>query len=257
MSERHRGFHIGRSDAPNRILWIHGYTGSPDAFIGTAERMAHELDAQVLAPLLPGHGTEEEHLSRHSFDEFLQSVRYFARTVTDSGKPSALIGYSFGGYIVALLACEFKPDVLAMALTPYALRFPLWIPGVSALLSIRSFWNKYLTSEDVEIRKGTFYYPDLPGRSLSLIEEGNARLAQALPDIGCPIPTIHNADDPLALPESGASIIEASAKNPGNESYVLPGGRHALFFRPHHDEEERLLISFMKKHLKKEIAARE
>ena len=32
MTERHRGFEIGNEHAANRILWIHGYTGSPDAF---------------------------------------------------------------------------------------------------------------------------------------------------------------------------------------------------------------------------------
>ncbi|MFZ2886410.1 MAG: alpha/beta fold hydrolase, partial [Minisyncoccia bacterium] len=155
MAERHRGFDVGRRDAAHRILWIHGYTGSPDAFIHTAERLAKELDAHVLAPLLPGHGTVETRLLRHSFDEFYKSARYFARTLCNPRKPFAYLGYSFGGYMAALLAEEFKPRALALALTPYSLRFPFWVPGAAFLLNQRSFWDKYLSPEDIRVRKGT------------------------------------------------------------------------------------------------------
>ena len=255
MSERHRGLDVGRRDAPNRILWLHGYTGSPDAFIRTAERLAKELDAHVLAPLLPGHGTEQYHLLNHSFGEFYASARYFARSFSESRKPVAFIGYSFGGYIAGLLAEEFKPNALVFALTPYVLRMPFRIPGMAILLTLRSFWGKYLTVEDIRVRKGTFYYPNLPGRSLSLINEGNVRLRNALPFIHSPILTLHNADDPLASPESGAGIIAANG-NPEDESHVFPGGRHALFFRPERVLEEKVLIAFLRKQFKKETAAK-
>lgn len=255
MSERHRGFDVGRRDAAHRILWIHGYTGSPDAFVHTAERLARELDAHILAPLLPGHGTVETRLLRHSFDEFLSSARYFARTLCGNRrKPFAYLGYSFGGYIAATLAQEFKPSALIFALTPYSLRFPFWVPGVASLLNLRSFWDKYLTEEDIRVRKGTFYYPQLPGKSLSLIQEGNKRLSGILPELSMPILTMHNSNDPLAAPESGLKII-AQSGNPASESHVFPGGRHALFFRPERELEEKTLISFLAKHFKKEVAA--
>ena len=199
---RHRGFDIGGRDRPNQILWLHGYTGSPDAFLHTAERVSKELDARVLAPLLPGHGTEEWHLPKHTYHGFLSAAKYFARTFPRN-KKTAYIGYSFGGYVAAELACEFHPSALVLALTPFLLRFPLWLPGLAELMSLRKFWNKFLSTEDLEIRKGTFYYPDLPGNSLSLIHKGNARLRKILPKIHSPILTIHNAGDPVASPESG------------------------------------------------------
>jgi len=252
MGERHKGFDVGRRDAPHRILWIHGYTGSPDAFVHTAERLSRELDAHVLAPLLPGHGTVETKLLRHSFNEFYRSAHYFAKTLCHKNKPFAYLGYSFGGYIAALLAAEFKPSALSLALTPYSLRFPFWLPGVATLLSMRSFWDKYLTLEDIHVRRGTFYYPRLPGRSLSLIHEGNFRLRKILPSITCPILTMHNAGDPLAAPESGLTITEEN-KNPNNEAHVFTGGRHALFFRPEREVEEQVLIAFLKKHFEKKV----
>lgn len=250
MAERHRGFDVGRCDAAHRILWVHGYTGSPDAFIRTAERLAHELDAHVLAPLLPGHGTVETRLLRHSFEEFYSSARYFARTLYCKRKPFAYLGYSFGGYIASLLAEEFNPNALVLALTPYSLRFPFWIPGVAPFLNLRGFWDKYLTREDIRVRKGTFYYPRLPGKSLSLIHEGNARLEAILPKLQMPILTLHNSDDPLAAPDSGTRIARRH-QNPKDEVHVFPGGRHALFFRPEKELEEKILIAFLKKQLKR------
>jgi esterase/lipase len=250
MSERHRGFDVGRRDATNRILWIHGYTGSPDAFVHTAERLAKELDAHILAPLLPGHGTVETRLLKHSFEEFHHSARYFARTLCSNKKPFAYLGYSLGGYIAALLAEEFKPHALTLALTPYSLRFPFWIPGVAQLLSLRSFWDKYLTEEDLRIRKGTFYYRHVPGKSLSLIHEGNTRLHATLPKLEMPILTMHNAGDPLAAPDSGVKITKRHGGTQ-DESHVFTGGRHALFFRPERELEEQVLIAFFKKHLSK------
>lgn len=254
MAERHRGFDVGRRDAAHRILWIHGYTGSPDAFIYTAERLARELDAHVLAPLLPGHGTIETRLLRHSFDEFYSSARYFARTL-HGNKPVAYLGYSFGGYIASLLAAEFKPAALALALTPYRLKFPFWLPGMADFLKLRSFWSKYLNEEDVRIRKGTFYYPRLPGNSLSLIQEGNARITNILPSIECPILTMHNAGDPLAAPDSGLDIVKAHG-GAFDESHVFPGGRHALFFRPEREVEEKEILAFFQKNFQKETAAK-
>ena len=248
---RHRGFDIGGRNAPHQILWIHGYTGSPDAFVHTAEKLSNALNARVLAPLLPGHGTDEWHLPRHTFEEFLSSARYFARTLPQN-KKIAYIGYSFGGYIAALLAGEFHPKALVMCLTPYRLRFPLWLPGLAELMSLRSFWNKNFSAEDVEIRKGTFYYPDLPGNTLSLIHEGNSQLETTVSRLDMPILTIHNNGDPIADPESGPLIVRSNGGNQSNESHILADGRHALFFRPGGEVEEKLVIDFLRKQFEKE-----
>lgn len=247
MSEKHRGIDIGREDAPIRILWIHGYTGSPDAFKDSAERLAKALDARILIPLLPGHGTEEHNLLGHTFADFLESAHHHAEAFHDSSRPFIILGYSFGGYLATILAAEFKPTALIISLTPYKLRFPFCIRYFESLFQFRPFWNKYLTSEDIRVRTGTFYYPDLPSNSLVLIKQGNRILEQIWPKIQCPVLTLHNATDPLARPESGNSFLSHLESNNTHESHILPGGRHALFFRPEHDPEESIVIAFIKK----------
>ncbi len=165
------------------------------------------------------------------------------------------MGYSFGGYLAMMLAAQHEPEALVLALTPYRVRFPLWVPGISWILDREPFWGKHLTQEDVRLRKGTFYYPDLPGKSLSLIEEGNSKAAVLLPKITCPIITLHNGDDPLAAPQSGEALLYDSGKNPENVSRVFPNDRHTFFMGKDRERDENVVIEFLARQFKKETAA--
>lgn len=251
MSDRHRGLRIGKSDAPFTILWIHGYTGSPDAFAPSAERFAEALGAHVMIPLLPGHGTREENLPAHSFDDFLDAAQHFHQEAHSRGKPLAIMGYSFGAYISLLLAAQKNPEAIVLALPPYDLRFPFFVPGFARLLTVSPFWGKFLTQEDLTLRQGTFYYPHLPGKSLFMITEGKSRAEKILRDVRCPILAANNADDPLALPQSGKSLLKKTGDPRANVAHVFPRGRHTFFMGPYRDHDERVVIAFLKKHLHK------
>jgi esterase/lipase len=255
MPEKHRGFEIGDERSENQILWIHGYTGSPDAFAATAQKLSLQFNACVSVPLLPGHGTKEQHLIGHSFDDFISSARHFAFRMAAREKPFVIIGYSFGGLIATLLAKEYNPAALVLALTPYSLRFPFWLPGIQRFINLRPFWGKHLNAEDLAERKGTFYYPDFPSASLSYIKIGQSRVAKILAEITCPILTLNTADDPLIEPDNGEKLLAASGNNTDNEWCILPHGRHALFFPPHHEAEEDILISFLRKQFQKQALA--
>jgi esterase/lipase len=252
MNQRHHGFEIGDESSPHQVLWIHGYTGSPDAFAATAQKISLRLNACVSIPLLPGHGTEETHLVGHSFDDYLSAARHFAFRMAEREKPFAIIGYSFGGLLAATLAREYALSALVLALAPYTLRFPFWIPGIEYMIDMRPFWRKPLNDEDLAARKGTFYYPDFPSASLDLIRAGRSHAASALPGITCPILTLNTANDPLINPKSGQDILAKSGKNADNEWSVLPHGRHALFFPPNHEAEEDILIAFLQKQFHKD-----
>ena len=249
MSSRAYPLSIGDPNTRANILWIHGYSGSPDAFIPIAEKIATETNALVTLPLLPGHNTHEQDLLPYGFDDFLSALHPVAQKLSKTQKPLIIIGYSFGSYLAACVAEEFNPTALVFALTPFSLQFPMSLPGTRYAWALKSFWDKRLTKEDILEREGTFYYPNVPGTSLELIHEGNMRLKKILPRLSFPIMTIHNACDPLAAPQSGAAILALSGKNPANEKVVYPDGRHALFFRPNHDREEQALLAFLKKNI--------
>lgn len=239
-------FSVGRGDARLRILWLHGYTGAPGAFRSTAQRLAAELDASVHLPLLPGHGTREENLVGLEFEDFIDAARIAAREVRRDGAMFVVIGYSFGGYLAAKIAQEFEADALVLALTPFLPRWPGSLPGAERVMGLRLFWNKYLTAEDIHEREGTFYYPDVPGASLGFVKRGNRLIREIMPELSCPTLTLHNTNDPVVRPVSGAALLGLRAPVFGDSARVLDGGRHALFYRPDASREHELLVSFLR-----------
>lgn len=248
---RETGFSVGNPDAALRILWLHGYTGAPGAFLRTAERLARELDAFVHAPLLPGHGTCEGDILGIGFEDFFAAAETAAHATRREDARFAVIGYSFGGCLAAHVARTIGADALVIALTPFTLPFPASLPGSERFMALRTFWNKYLTAQDVREREGTFYYPDVPGTSLGFVKRGNALMRETLPHIGCPILTLHNEGDPVARTRSGGDIIALQTPNEKSAAHVFPGGRHALFFRPGSEKEYDVLYSFLRGMVKK------
>jgi carboxylesterase len=238
---------VGSADAKRNILFIHGYSGSPDAFIEVAERLAKETDAMVTLPLLPGHHTSVEDLARFNFEDFLFAVQPTARQLAQTGKPLIIVGYCFGGYLATVLAEELKPAALVLTLTALHPRFPFNLPGAAWVLSLRVSWNKYFYAYEIEMRKGFFYYPRIPGRAQTLMNEGISRIRIILPSLTMPIFTMHTSEDPTCYPKSGAHMLDISGHNPKNDSRILPHHRHNLFFGPDKDEDISVLIEFLKK----------
>ena len=241
---------VGDSSAPRRVLIIHGYTGSPDEFRLLAEELATALKAQVRVPLLPGHGTHERNLLKVTFDDLLSAVQREVDELQAEGKPFALVAHSFGGYL-ALLATE-NVEAVAIALTviPYKLRFPLCLPGVAWLMSLRREWGKRLTPEEKKERRGFHFYPHMPGIALRLVAEGNRRVRAAMGRITSAVLTIHAYEDPICASDSGVELLKL-AHNPDNKSILLEHERHGLFIAPHSDEVRGLICDFLVKEFEK------
>lgn len=247
MMRPEQTYSVGRADASLRVLWLHGYTGSPGAFRETAEHLAHALDAFVYLPLLPGHGTDERDLLGLPADTFFAAADDAARLTRRDHVPFVVLGYSFGSYLATAVAQRYAADGLVLALTPYLSRFPGSLPGFEHVMALRTFWDKHLTAEDLRDRAGTFYYPDVPGTSLALVKHGNDLLREIVPGLPCPILTFHNTGDPVVRPESGRAILALrEGGNPHDAAHVFPGGRHTLFFRPSHEVERDILTSFLR-----------
>jgi len=236
---------IGRTDAPREILIFHGYTGSPDEFRPLAEELAERHDAHVSVPLLPGHGTDEYDLFPYDFQDFLIFARAEAHAAKASGKELIIMGHSFGGYLAILTAAEYKPKALILTVVPYSLRWPLWVPGTAALMRTRLLWDKKIPLQEKIERMGLFFYDHMPGIGLTLLKEGIRKSARALPQIDCPILTIHTGNDPLTPPRSGPQILAASGHNPQSAHHIVPGREHGIFYGSGWEDVVRQISEFI------------
>jgi carboxylesterase len=218
----------GKEDAPRTVILFHGYTGSTGDFGDLPERIADALDARVVVPLLPGHGTCVEDLLTLDFQTFVDAAVADVACVAATGKPFAIGGHSFGAYLAVLAASQFTPVALFTSVIPYHLRFPYsW--SIGRLISrSKTLWTKQLPQDEWEARRGFFFYRQMPGIGLSLVHEGNRRIVKIIPSITYPLLAIHAANDNLAHPESAALSI-ARVPHERKESFVLENGRHSIF----------------------------
>lgn len=219
----------GRIDAPRTVVLFHGYTGSPDDFGDLPQRLARELDARVIVPLLPGHGTRVEDLLPISFDEFIAFANSEVAKCEARGVPYAIGGHSFGSYLAAISASAHKPAGLFLAATPFNLRFPLSMRGMQYVAKLRALWKKHIPEEERVAREKQFFYKEMPGKALSLVCRGNAMMPHSLSSLECPLFTVHTRRDPLSLPKSGVRLTRL-ARRAQTKHVEINAGLHGLFF---------------------------
>lgn len=242
---RDTSFGTGNPDSRTRIIIFHGYTGSTDEFEPLAHELARTLDAHVSIPLLPGHGTHESDLLLYSYDDFAQFAR--ARVEAERVKAAKLviIGHSFGGYLAAECAAEFKADALVLTVVPFLLRFPLNLPGLAWLMRRKELWDKKVPLQERIERIGLFYYRHMPGIALTLLNEGIRRSRKALGDVHCPMLTINTTEDPLTYNESGQELLACSGGNPHNRAHVVERKEHGLFYGKGKEKVMDEIVSFV------------
>ncbi len=247
---------VGDPDADNRVVILHGYTGSPDEFRDFANDLATRLNAYVTAPLLPGHGTAIDDLLPLSFDDIYSAAQAHVREAYQSGKPLTLIGHSFGGYLALLCAAEFPPKAVVITVMPYHMKFPFNLPLMSYLLRLKRTWEKKLSEKEINERVGKFYYQHMPGKALWLLLEGKQRVHDILHTIKAPVLTVHGNSDSLAWPDSGNAVLEQTGRNARNKAVILDNKSHGIFYGEGRTDVQALILQFLETELiqKKETA---
>ncbi len=251
----------GDPTAPNRVVILHGYTGSPDEFRDFAHDLSKRLNAYVTAPLLPGHGTHVNDLLPLWFDDIYNAAYAHVKEAAESGRPLVIIGHSFSGYLALLCAAAFKTAALVITVMPYHLRFPLNLPFMSHILRTKLLWDKKISEQERQDRLGKFYYQYMPGKALWLLLEGKQRIRSILKSITAPILTIHGNTDSLALPDSGNLLLERTGRNPRNKAVILDNKSHGIFYGEGRTDVQALILQFLETELriqreeqKKEVA---
>jgi len=89
----------GKSDV---VMWIHGFTGSPDDFSDFMKPYATCFDS--VAPLLPGHGTHPSLLSQLSFKELFIPIPALYQYLVRLYRHVHVVGLSYGAILATRLA---------------------------------------------------------------------------------------------------------------------------------------------------------
>src|SRR5437868_4670674 len=240
-------------DGPDACLLLHGLTGSPAEMRPVGDALA-AAGFRAVAPLLPGHGTTPEDLSKTTRAD-LELAAQSALLSLAGARRIFLCGLSVGGLLSIGLAArswtrEGLPDFSAIALLAAAIDFKgtTWlfahvIGRLPALALILGKGARDISGEPDQREKIDASYTAIPmrwGAELRLLSEEAQKLA---PRVHAPALLLHGALD-RTVAASGSGRLARMLGSSQVEVRVLPRSGHVLPLDVESAEVCRDIVSF-------------
>lgn len=229
------GTPIGTQSLPGAapaVLALHGFGATPQEVLLVLE-LAQELGLRALAPLLPGHGTSVEDLSRQRWADW----RRCANDALDQlgAGPTIVVGSSMGSLLALELAAERPRDVLALGILACPIRLPTPFPSLALRLWCAvgaPDFNMPKTGPDLRDpvqRSNQVTYDAQPCYAGNELRVAGQRLLPRLPEIRCPAFIAHGRRDHVC-PVSNARLIYRRLGTPAWEKQllILPRSYHII-----------------------------
>ena len=193
---------------PVAALLIHGFTGSPSEMQLLGYHLNH-YGLTVLAPLLPGHGTQVEDLNQKRWREWLDHVVQAYAELASRCELVFVGGESLGSLLTLQLASRKKSVAGAILLSP-AIKVTNPLRHLVSLL--KYVLPKVAKKEDFFIdpaaKERLWAYDCTPTSAahevLKLIRETKRLLAQ----VTCPVLIMHSTEDPEIHPASAHYVYD-------------------------------------------------
>lgn len=213
-------YSMGPIDAQVACLLVHGFTGSPYHMRPFAERLSAQ-GVYVDAPLLPGHGTSVEDMTRTSFPDWVAGAEAAYLGLAARHRRSFVLGFSMGGLIALMLAARHHVDGAVVVSAPIRIRDPR-----APLLPLMAMVRKYeppappapapagpVKTSLEERRIGSYSQKPL------VCIQSLARLMQAVkaevPQVQAPLLAVYGGNDHTAPPEDGQWIVDYAGRDAG------------------------------------------
>lgn len=215
------------------VLFIHGYTGSPNDFNGLPAFLHEHYGVSVFVPLLPGHGTKVEDLRGLTKDDFIKTAEEALKPLLVSYDKVIIGGHSFGAQVALCLAARYKVNGVFVSALPFKLRFPLSFPWLydfyQMLPGKKEFFRKKISKKERKQRKGSFFYDKMPAYGLKLLSDMNKELERSLQKIESPLLSIYFKGDPIAHPDARNKIKNLVGSRI-NKTLMFDRLSHGIFF---------------------------
>ncbi|PIE02911.1 MAG: hypothetical protein CSA81_05265 [Acidobacteria bacterium] len=207
------------------VLLLHGYGGSPYDY-EPLEKHLKRAGISYRIALLPGHGTSAWDFQKADAKSWLTAVEKEFNDLKSSCASVAVVGFSMGGALTAILAAEKEVDSIVL-LSPYFQVTDQWYyigkPETwSAIMQhVIPFAGKFSMGmiNDPKGRETYFSYRFLPLNTVSELAQVGTLAREKVQHIECPVLWFHStgdfvADFPLSremydqVPSSNKRFIE-------------------------------------------------
>ena len=194
--------HVGLENAP-RILFIHGFTGSPQTLVPQYMR-AVESGFTVEVPLLAGHGTVLEDMVPTCYDDYFADVRRALDRLSPNGEETYVVAISMGGTLALDLALVDPRVTRLVLINPLVLApAPSFLAMLDQAIAAGIETAPAIGSDIADPDVGEASYDGVPIRAARSLYEAAAALAPKVKDVRIPVLLFNSVTDHVVLPENG------------------------------------------------------
>ncbi|MBX7258937.1 MAG: alpha/beta fold hydrolase [Candidatus Hydrogenedentes bacterium] len=211
---------LGPEDAPNAVLFVHGFAGAGNNFNDLPERLAAK-GWRVRVMRLPGHGTSPRDLENVTADELLSAVVSEATTLREKHTRVVLVGHSMGGALSTLTASRVPVDGIVLGgayfgMTDrwyYGLKPERWTTLGRAVTRWVYKGRLFTQVNRKEAKKKIVSYTWIPTKSSVMLLELARRVNEpsTLSHVTCPVLMVHSHGDVAASAKAAERAFNAMA----------------------------------------------
>jgi len=191
-----------------------------------AERLAAR-GVYVDVPLLPGHGTSVEDMSRTSFPDWVAGAEAAYLGLAARHRRTFVLGFSMGGLIALMLAARHQVDGVVVISAPLRIRDPR-----ARFLPLIALVRKYepptppapqpppvaappAGQSETSSERRTVSYSQKPVVCIRSLMRLMQAVTAEMPRVQAPLLAVYGAHDHTAPPEDGQWIIDHAGRGAG------------------------------------------
>lgn len=216
--------------AEKAILLVHGLGDSPYSFSDIANSLERRgFHVQVL--LLPGHGSNPEHMHLPKYEDWQLMVNHYANLLKSNYEEVWLGGFSTGGNLVSIHALEYSGISGLMLFSP---GFQTVTPLLEKFTPfVAMFWEGWSAKEDNFAK-----YNSAPLNGAIEYSRSASIFRKKIADKTLSIPTL------MVISESDSVIDASKIKEYFNERFVHPENRLIWYGTESSDRDSRLTLAY-------------
>ncbi len=232
------------------VLLLHGFTGSPWEFRTLAAAL-HERGFTVYAPLLPGHGTDPDDLSKTTARDWIDAAERAYDELAKKCTSVSVTGFSMGGTLAMYLAATRKVERLLL-LAPFVriYRSPnAWISPELKIGTVGRLVRYYRKTRvggihDLSKLREHFAYYNISLRALRQALKNVRRVRKLQKEITTPTLILHSKNDKTVDWKGSQEIIDTISSH-SKRVVWFERSNHILMLDYDREEVLRYCIEFL------------